>query len=65
MENLKNKIKGFNSEHYKKVKEARAKSDIITFRCTKGEKINFELECGLLQSTPSEVLREFIKTFSK
>ena len=48
MKKLKNTIRGFNSDHYKKVKEARAKSDIITFRCTKGEKISFELECGLL-----------------
>lgn len=42
----KNKLKGFNKEHYEKVKEARDEMTVLQIRCTTREKIAFELEVG-------------------
>ena len=60
---MKNKLKkdcdNFDVEHYKKVKEASQKTETITFRCTKKEKLDFFKKA----EDPSGVLRYFINKY--
>lgn len=50
-----------NIERLKEAKKARAKTETITFRCTKQEKLDF---MGKV-SDPSELLRDFINQYKK
>ena len=60
---MKNKLKkdcdNFDHENFNKVKEARQKTETITFRCTKQEKSDFFKKA----EDPSGVLRYFINKY--
>jgi len=55
---------GIDHEHWKKVKEARAKNSIITFRCSNLEKEKFVNKANAVSElNESEVLRLLINGF--
>ncbi len=67
---MKNKLKkdwdNFDQEHFKKVKEARAKSEMIIFKCTKQQKADFKSRVQQIEGVnESDVLRMLIDGFIK
>jgi len=59
------KGKGLNLTHLLKVKEARRKEDVINFRCSTEEKINFKLACKEVDGlNESQVARALLVAFS-
>ena len=67
---MKNKLKkdwdNFNHEHYQKVKEARAKSELMIFKCTKQQKADFKEKVASMDGVNgSDVLRMLMDEFTK
>ncbi len=67
---MKNKLKkdwdNFDQDHFKKVKEARAKSEMIIFKCTKQQKADFKARVKEIEGVnESDVLRILIDGFIK
>jgi hypothetical protein len=67
---MKNKFKkdwdNFNQEHYQKVKEARAKSELMIFKCTKQQKADFKEKVAEMNGVNgSDVLRMLMDEFTK
>ena len=65
---MKNKLKkdwdNFNDEHFQKVKEARAKSELVIFGCTKQQKADFKARVEEIEGVnESDVLRILIDGF--
>lgn len=67
MENkLKKEWDNFDDDHLKKVKEARAKSEMIIFKCTKQQKADFKSRVEEIEGVnESDVLRMLIDGFIK
>ena len=58
--------KGVDHAHYKKIKEARAKSEMIIFKCTKEQKSNFKEKVSKMDGiNESDVLRFLMNEFLK
>ena len=54
----------FDDEHFKKVKEARAKSELVIFKCTKQQKADFKARVKEIQGVnESDVLRMLMDNF--
>ena len=65
---MKNKLKkdwdNFDKEHFQKVKEARAKSELVIFKCTKQQKADFKARVSEIEGVnESDVLRMLMDNF--
>ena len=55
---------GIDYDHWKKVKEARAKSELIIFKCTKEQKVKFKEKVSKINGVnESEILRMLVNEF--